>query len=37
LLGVLSLSEERLARAVRYIAVPLLLLSALAASLVHGH
>ena len=37
MLGMLPLSEERLARAVRYIAVPLLLISALAASVAHGH
>ena len=37
MLGMLPLSEERLARAARCIAVPLLVISVLAASLAHHH
>ena len=37
MLGILPLPEERLARATRYVAVPLLVISVLAASLAHHH
>jgi hypothetical protein len=37
MLGMFPLSEEQLARATRYIAVPLLVISVLAASLAHQH
>lgn len=37
MLGTLALPEARLARATRYIAVPLLVISVLAASLAHQH
>lgn len=37
LLGLLPVSDERLARSARYVAVPLLVITALAASLGHEH
>jgi hypothetical protein len=37
MLGMLPLSDERLALAARWIAVPLLVISVLAASLAHQH